>query len=170
VDSIIAESTPVTRTSPPVAIAAVNRVPASIRLHDLGLAGGVLEDGPARGQARRHHDVLGAVDGGQVERDLGALESGAGRLDVAVLESDLRTQGLEALQVLVDGPDADRAAAGLGDPGDPAARQQRTQHQEGCAHLAHQVVGRFRRCVQRAGVYAQGVRAVRLPVPGAPPP
>ena len=112
------------------------------QLGHLGLPGGVLEQRLAARERGGHHHVLGAVHGAHVERDARADQRRAGRFDVAVVEPDLRAQRFQALQVLVHRPHADRAAAGLGDARAAEARQQRAQHQERGAHLAHDVVGR----------------------------
>ena len=71
----------------------------------------------------------------------GAVQPPARGLDVAVLEVDLGAHGLQALQVLVDGPGADGAAAGQGHPGLAEAGQQRPQHQHRGPHGLDQLVG-----------------------------
>ena len=65
------------------------------------------------------------------------------RLDVAVLLRDLRAQLLQALQVQIDGPRSDGAAAGQRHARLAHARDQRPQHQRGSAHGLDQLVGSF---------------------------
>ena len=79
---------------------------------DLGLARGVLEHGRAVGEHRRHHEVLGARHGDESNTNRAPLQPARARVDVAVLEIDLGAHRLQALDVLVHGPQADRAAAG----------------------------------------------------------
>src|SRR3546814_2929039 len=55
---------------------------------------------------------------------------------------DLGAEGFERLQVQVDRPVADRAAAGQADRRLARARQQRAEDEERRAHLAHDVIGR----------------------------
>ncbi len=71
--------------------------------------------------------------------------SGADRFDVAVLLGNLRAQMFEARQMKIDGPRADRAAAGQGNARASGARHQRPEHQARGAHRLHQFVGRFGR-------------------------
>ena len=63
--------------------------------------------------------------------------------DVAVLDVDLGAHRLQALDVLVDRPRADRAAARQRDPRLAEARQQRTEHQDRRAHRLDQLVRRL---------------------------
>jgi hypothetical protein len=89
-------------------------------IRHLGLAGRVLDHGGALGQRRRHHEVLGAGDGDEVGGDARALEPARPRLDVAVLDGDLGAEPGQPLEVLIDGPHADGAAAGQRHPRHPA--------------------------------------------------
>ena len=66
------------------------------------------------------------------------------RIDVAVLEVDRRAHRLEALDVLVDRPQADRAAAGQRNARLAGAREQRSQREDRRAHRLHQLVRRER--------------------------
>jgi hypothetical protein len=95
-------------------------------LDHLGLARGVLDHRLALGEARGHQHVLRAVHGVEVERDAPADEPRRGRLDIAVVERELGAERAQALQVLIDRPHADRAAAGLGHARGAEAREQGT--------------------------------------------
>ena len=66
------------------------------------------------------------------------------RVDVAVLEVDGRAHRLEALDVLVDRPQSDRAAAGQRHARLAAAREQRPERQDRRAHRLDQLVRRER--------------------------
>ncbi len=63
-------------------------------------------------------------------------------VDVAVVEGDRRPERLEAGEVLIDRPHADRATAGQRDAAMPASRHQRPEHQHARAHRLDQIVGR----------------------------
>ena len=82
------------------------------QIDDLRFARGVLQDGVAFGGRRRHHQVLGATDRGDVEIDPRPLEPFDFRLHIAVGKSDVRTHGRQPLEVEVYGAGADGAAAG----------------------------------------------------------
>ena len=56
---------------------------------DLGFAGAVLQHRPALGERRRHHQILGPGDGGQIEEHLGAAQPLRFRLDVSMAQLDL---------------------------------------------------------------------------------
>jgi hypothetical protein len=75
------------------------------------LAGGVLEHRFALGEARRHHQVLGAGHGDRIHEDARALEPRGGGVDVALLDRHVRAHRGEPLDVQVHGPLADGAAA-----------------------------------------------------------
>ncbi len=64
-------------------------------------------------------------------------------IDIAGVEFDRGAHLLQPLEVQVDRPRADGAAAGQRDPRLPHPRQQRPEHQDGGAHLAHDVVRRL---------------------------
>ncbi len=116
------------------------------QLLDLRLAGRVHQGGPALGQHRGAHQVLGAGDGRHVEPDVGAAQPPARHLDVdiAVFERDRGAHRLEPLEVLIDRPGADRAAARERHAGAAVAGDERAEHQHRSAHLADQLVGRVR--------------------------
>ena len=114
---------------------------------NLGLLGGVFQDGLAFGQRGSHQEVLGTGDRHHVGGDARALQPGAPRRQrgdhVAVLDRDLGPHGLQALDVLVHRSGADRAAARQGHPGLAEARQERPQRQHGGPHGLDQLVRRF---------------------------
>jgi hypothetical protein len=83
-------------------------------------------------------------DGLLVEPDLGAAQALRGGDHVAVLDVDLSTHLPQGGDVQVDRARPDGAAARQGDLRPPEAGQQRPQHQDRGAHLAHQVVGGLR--------------------------
>ncbi len=114
---------------------------AAGKVHDLGLARGVLEHGGALGQRRGHQRVLGRAHRNEREVDDPAFQP-PGRLGVhvAVAQVHLGPQRFHRAQVQIHRPRADRAAAGQGDEGVPVARQHRPQHEDRGAHLAHDVV------------------------------
>ena len=81
---------------------------------DLGLARGVEQLRFALGEHRRHHRILGRSDRHHREAEVAAGQPALGRarLHIAGGELDLRAHAFERLQVQVDRPVADRAAAG----------------------------------------------------------
>ncbi len=86
--------------------------------------------------------VFGRAHGGDRELDLGALQA-ARRLgvDVALVQVDVGAERAQRLQVQVDRPRADRAAAGQAHLGVAGAGEQRAEHVERGAHLADEIVG-----------------------------
>ena len=109
---------------------------------DLRLARGVLDDGFAVGERRRHHEIFRAGDRDGVEIQPRALEPPGARADVAAFDVDVRAHGLQARDVDVHRARADGAAAGQRHVGLAEARQQRPEHQDRRAHGLHQLVGR----------------------------
>src|SRR5690606_20431013 len=99
---------------------AVGAVAFDVRAHgdqdlgqvdDLGFAGGVFQHGAAFGQGGGHHQVFRAGHGDHVRQDARAAQAFGLGHDEAVLDADARAHGGQALDVLVDRPLADRAAA-----------------------------------------------------------
>ena len=99
-------------------------------------------NGLALGQRRRHHEVLRAGDRDGIEHQTRAPQPAGARADVAAVDRDVGAHGLQPRDVDVDGPRADRAAAGQRHVGLAEARQQRPQHQDRGAHGLHQLVRR----------------------------
>ena len=81
---------------------------------DLRLARGILDHRRALGEHRRHQRILGRADRDDREGDRAAGEAARrrDRLHIAGGELDLRAERLQRLQMQVDRPVADRAAAG----------------------------------------------------------
>jgi hypothetical protein len=120
------------------------------------LARGVLDDGFALRQAGGHHQVFGAGDGDHVGEQACALQASGPGIDVTVLDADLGAHRLQALDVLVDRPGADGAAAGQRHLGLAAAGHQRAEHQDRGAHGLDQFIGGDR-IVQARGIQADAV-------------
>ncbi len=99
-------------------------------VHDLRFAGGAFDDGHAFGQHGGHHDVGRAQDGragASAQKQIRALELLGAGVDVAAFDSNFRAQGLQALEMEVDGARADDAAARQGDHGLAQPAQQRAR-------------------------------------------
>ena len=79
----------------------------------MGLLGGVFDDGAALRHDGGHHDVHGGAHGDHIQIDAGALQPllPGGGPDEAALHRHVGPQGVEALDMLVDGPDAAEVAA-----------------------------------------------------------
>ncbi len=133
-----------------------HRDQAAREVHDLGLAGGVLEHRRAVGERGGHQQVLGAGDRHHVEHDSGAAQSAA-RADIAVLEVDHRAHRLQSLHVLVHRSQPDRTAPGQRYARLAATGQQRAKRQDRRAHRPDQFV-RSERPVDARGVEADGAR------------
>ena len=131
--------------------ARAHRAKARGEVDDLRLARRVLQHGRAGGERRRHHQVLGAGDGDEVEHEARAGEPRRARADVAAVEIDLGAHRHEALDVQVDRTQADAASARQRHARFAAARDERAQREDRRAHRLHQLVGR-ERPVDRAGV------------------
>ncbi len=141
---------------------------AAREVDDFRFVRGVFQDRRAFGKSRRHQQVFSSGDGRHVEDDGRAAQAPRG-IDVAVLEVDRRAHRLQALHVLVDGAQADRAAARQRHARLAAAREQWPQRKDRRAHRLHQFVGR-QRPVDPAGVERHACRACayRAPRPSAP--
>ncbi len=124
--------------------AGAHRHQAGDQVGDLGLARGVDDLGASIRQGRRHQQVLGGADGGERQHDAGPGQAARGAgIDVAGLETDLGAERFKPLEMDVDRPRADGAAARQRNAGLARARQQRAQHQDRGAHLRDDVVGRL---------------------------
>ena len=130
------------------------------QIADFRLLRGVFEDGFTLGERGSHQEVFRAGDRHHVGGDVGALQArlafGQAGQHVAVLDDDMRAHRLQALDVLIDRPRADGAAARQRDTRPAKARQQRAEGQHRGAHGLDQLVRRFGR-MQRARVQRDGV-------------
>ena len=115
----------------------------------------------ALGQRGGHHQVFGAGDRGQVQGDVGAVQPFGLGLHVALVQGDLHPHGLEALEVLVDGPGPDGAAAGQGDAGLAGPGHQRPQDQDRGPHGLDRFVGGHP-AGEAAGIHHQGLAVFKL--------
>eukprot|EP01022_Parablepharisma_sp_SALTPOND_P017907 TRINITY_DN290_c1_g1_i2.p1 TRINITY_DN290_c1_g1~~TRINITY_DN290_c1_g1_i2.p1 ORF type:complete len:1623 (-),score=570.02 TRINITY_DN290_c1_g1_i2:20056-24924(-) len=109
-----------------------------------GFARGVFQHGLAVRQDRCHQQVLSAGDGDHVGDDARTLQALGLGMDVATLDMDVGTHGLQALDVLVHRTRTDGAATRQRHLGLAEARQQRAQYQDRGAHGLDQLVGCFR--------------------------
>ena len=110
-------------------------------IHYFGFPRGVLQDGFAVGEGRRHHQVLGAGDRHRIEHQPRALEAPGAGANVTALDGDVGTHRLQPRDVNVHRPRTDGAAARQRYVSAPVARHQGTQHQDRGAHGLHQIVG-----------------------------
>ena len=111
----------------------------------MGLLRGVFDDGHALRQRGGQHNVHGGAHGDHVHVNLGAhqlVPFGPG-LDVAAADVHLGPHGHKALDVLVDGPPAEVAAARRGHLGAAETSQKRTDEIIGGADFPRQLVGHF---------------------------
>ena len=109
-------------------------------VRDLRLARRVLEDRRALGERGGHHEVLGARHRHEVEDDPRPFEPRGAGLHVALREHDLGAESLQPLQVEVDRPHPDGAAAGHGDASPARAGEQRAEDQDGRPHGGDELV------------------------------
>ena len=84
--------------------------------------------------------------------DVGAAEVLHAATDVAAGELEFAPEGLEPLEVLVDGTDANGAPARERDPGVPTPRQQRPEREDARPHLAHEVVGASEKAMREVSI------------------
>ncbi len=128
-----------------VAACAANARPHGIeairQIHHFRLTRRVFNHCGALRQSRRHHQVLGAGDRYQIHENARALQALRPRMDIAVLDDDFSAHRLQAFDVQIHRPHADRATARETHPRLAGARQHRSQHQDGSAHGFHQLVG-----------------------------
>ncbi len=120
--------------------AGAHRIQEIREIDDLRFAGGILQQGFALGERCRHHQVLGARNRHGIEHDMGAAQAFRPRADIAVFDDDLRAHRLQPVNVQVDRPGADGAAAGKGYFGLPEARHERSEHEDRSPHRLDQFV------------------------------
>jgi len=107
-----------------------------------GLARGVLDHGLALREHGGHQQVLRPGDGDHVGDDARALQALRARLDEAVLDVDLGAHRLQALDVLVHGARADRAAARQRHLRLAKARDERPEYEDRRTHGLHELIRR----------------------------
>src|SRR5579872_2986964 len=105
------------------------------------LASAILYHGFPVRQGRGHQQVFGSGYGDLFENNLSAAQTFCGCFHVAVILSNGCAQQLKALDMQVDRPPSDCAAAGKRDTGAAATSNQRSKYESGGAHGLHQLVG-----------------------------
>ena len=80
--------------------------------------------------------------GDRIEYDMRTLQALGPGTDVTVFDIYHRAHRLQSLYMKVYGSGANRAAAGQRHVGFAEARDQRTQHKDGCAHRFDELIGR----------------------------
>ena len=117
---------------------------AGRQIADLRFARGIGQHGASVRQGCRHQQVLGGPHRDERKHDRrSAQPSVHTRLDIAAVQRDPGAHLLQALQVQIDRPHADVAPARQRHTRLAHPSQQRTQHQERSAHLAHDVIRRL---------------------------
>ncbi len=127
----------------------------------LGFLGGVYQPGGAFGQGGGHHEIFGAGDRGGIQVDFGPVQALGLGLDIALVQGDFHPHGLEALEVQVNGPGADGAAAGERHAGLAGPGHQRPQDQDRSPHGLDQLIGGHP-AGELGGVHHQGVAVFEL--------
>ena len=117
------------------------------RSHDFRFRRGAFDHGRAFGQHGGHHDVVGAENGraefaAQIDHRAGQFRRE--HFDVAAFDPHRGAERFESLQMQIDRPIADDAAAGQRNGRFLATAEQRTEHANRGAHFAHDFVGRDR--------------------------
>ena len=113
------------------------------KVDDMGLLGAVFDDGHAAAEDCGEQDVHRRADGDDIEIDMAAAQTalrGVGA-DIAAGLLDHGAHGLKALDMLVDGADAEVAAAGHGDVGVAEAAKLRADQVVRRADAAHELDG-----------------------------
>ena len=103
------------------------------QIYNMGFFGSVFDDGGALCQNGGNHNVHGCAHGNNIQIDAAAMELClGGRNDIAADDLYVSAHDVKALDVLVDGTDAEIAAAGHGNRCLAEPTQQ----------CAHQIIGR----------------------------
>ncbi len=145
--------------SPSILAPAPFRRPRELR--DLGLPRGVFDHGPPLRENGRHDDIHGRPDARDPERYLGAPELPGARVDIAVLDRELRPERGETLEMEIDGAGSPRAAARHGNARLAEARDERAERVYRGPHRAHEIVGRLERRYPRGVDRANAARERR---------
>ena len=116
-----------------------HRVEEVRQIDDMRLLGGILEDRLTLRLDCGEHQVDGRADGNGIEVDTCAVEGAFGTAldDSAVDKIVLRAHQRKALEVLIDGTNAEVTATGKGDLGVMKTSEQRAQKVVGRTHAAH---------------------------------
>src|SRR4051812_9899467 len=110
-------------------------------IHDLRLAGRVVDHGCALREDRGHQQVLGRANAGKVEPDHRTGQPlRHTRVQETVLPLDDCTESLEAGDMHVEAAMTDVVATRHGNPDLSAPRKERTEHADRGTHPAYQVV------------------------------
>ena len=117
-----------------------HRFQAVGQVHHFGFPGGVLDHRGALGQRGGHQQVFGAGHRDQVQYDVRTPQAAGAGANVAVLDLDVGAHRFQSLDVQVDWPRADGAAAWQRHFGLTKAGQQWSQYQDRGAHGTHQLV------------------------------
>ena len=106
------------------------------QIHDFRLLGRVFQRGTAAGQTCGHHQVFRRADAGQIQVDARSGQPAA-ELAHAAERMHLRAQRLQTLQMQIDGPLTDGAAARQAHARAARAGQNGPQNQNAGAKLSH---------------------------------
>ena len=109
----------------------------------MGLSRSVFNHCSALGKHGCNHDIHRGADRNLVQVDAGTVQPAVKRIGIhkTALDIDIGTQGTHALDVLVDGANAEIAAAGHGCLGAAEAAQHGTDQVIGSTDFAHQLKG-----------------------------
>ena len=108
---------------------------------DLRLPGGAADQRLSPGCTGGHQDILRRAHAGKGQTDLPPRKAGSPAEDLLPLLLDLRAKLPQGLQMQVDGPFAQIAAAGKTEGRLAGPGQQRTQEEDRGAHTLHQIPG-----------------------------
>ena len=163
---------------PSPSIRAPSAIEEMAQVDDLRLDGRAADDRRAPGQHGGAQDVGRAGHRGAAGPDrsiVAPISRRARGHDVAVLQPQVGPQGGQALQVQIDRPVADVAAAGQRHDGPAAPGQQRPQHAEAGPHPPHQSypartgarIDRLQAAARRRASTSLARPDVRAPRPGS---
>ena len=109
----------------------------------LRLAGGVLDHGLALREGRGEQRGVGRADRNLGEGNLRTAQAAFGLRDhVTFLDLDIGTERAQRIEMEIDRPGSDRAAAGQRDLRLAHAGQERPDHPEARPHLGNEMIGR----------------------------
>ena len=127
------------------------------QIHNVGLSGGVFNDSQPPGLHRGQDDIHGGSHCDHVHIDAGPMQVVFRRdRDHAVVQAVIAAQGRKALQVLVNGPDAEIAPARHGNHRLAAASQQSAEKIIGGPNTTGNIGGNCV-CVHWPGINLHGV-------------